>query len=72
METRLPNDKHHCICHQVKAWLAKKKENIRQIHLFQHANKVALLGYTFLSRMYNTAVKFKQPFQWKKLSAAFC
>ena len=76
MEVRLPKDKLHRICCQVKAWLTKKKATKRQIlsqvGQLQHATKIVCPGHTFLSRMYNTAAKLKQPFHRKKLSAAFC
>ena len=59
----------------MKAWLTKRKATKRQIlslvGLLQHATKVVRLGRTFLTRIYSTAAKLKQPFHWKKLSAVF-
>jgi len=75
MEARLPADKLHRIRHQVKVWLSKRKATKRQIlslvGLLQHATKVVRPGRNFLSRMYSSAAKLKQPSHRKKLSAAF-
>ena len=63
MEARLPTDKLHCIRHQVKTWLSKRRATKRQIlslvGLLQHATKSVCPGRTFLSQMYSLTAKLK-------------
>jgi len=69
--TCLPKDKSQKMCNLVRAWLTKKKatkgEILSLLGLLQHAIQVVRCGKPFLSRMYATAAKIKEPHYYTHL-----
>lgn len=64
-EIRLPETKFLCIHQEVSHWLGKRKATKHQIlslvGLLQRATKVVKPGKSFVSRMYTTAARVKEP-----------
>lgn len=75
MEARLPVEKLEGTKGVVREWLPKKcatkRDILSLVGILQHATKVVRPGQSFLSRMYNTAIRVRELHHYTRINHEF-